>query len=565
MLSSFDGDASRLTRKTKPICLSQLRHASCAIFLTGILGVLLVSLLSQAQSETGELTNIRGIDDVTKGQIDSGEWSKEAIVIDQEKGLLPPDPLDGGLGSADLAASSLDDAKKKKRSSSQSGDEEGQDSGNQGSQGSTNDDDDSEDDSINGHCKQDVHIKCTSHAECGPLGGCVQWHCSNYTNIKCVTSDDCNSSAGICTGAGYCRSNPETACSKTEDCQIYEDSQCLYGGTCQQNSQVACIQDSDCSAGDTCSFHIKEWWEAGTDFPVDDDAEDGFYANWTEFQLRKKVLVALKKILYLQKDMVSQVPINRMLNQSMAELARRKGEILRVNVPQVRQAQKIMQQTIVNATLDLEKHSATAIVLVRDRAKRFNESIIAKNTAHDNRVLQIEKDFDLINETVNSSYYILLSRMDDLWNELNDTIVVLNNTQHQTNAMLLERFKSTFDAAKTRLWQSLKEIEDMPSIDYYKGLKDVETMFRNFRQDNRRYFAQIKRAVKENTGGFSASKAGLRDMNASYFNSTLRAALKAEISNFTALSPNVTLLEQNLTALEKALKTFEHDYPLPSS
>ena len=54
-------------------------------------------------------------------------------------------------------------------------------------------------------------------------------------------------------------------------------------------------------------------------------------------------------------------------------------------------------------------------------------------------------------------------------------------------------------------------------------------------------------------------------MNASYFNSTLRAALKAEISNFTALSPNVTLLEQNLTALEKALKTFEHDYPLPSS
>ena len=537
-------EEARSRHKTKAV----LRHYGCAIAMLAVCGCTLACFLSNAQNGT-VLTNIVGIDDVTRGLIDSGEWSKEAIVIDQEKGLLPPDPLQGGAGSAALGAGSSDGAKKKKKgsSSNESGDQDGINGV-----------------GIHGHCKLDVHIKCTSHAECGPIGGCVQWHCSNNSEVKCLTSDDCGSYGGVCTGAGYCRSNPETACSKSEDCQIYDDSQCMFGGTCQLDSSVACIQDSDCSnAEDSCSFHIKKWWEAGIDFPAD-DSDTGPYANWTEVQLRRKMVIALKKILYLQADMESQIPINRMLNQSIENLARRKGEILKVNVPAIRKAQKLMRQTIDDADIEHKKDSSAAGL--RKDAQNLNQTIAAEDSIQDDHILRIQEDFDLINETVNSSYSILLSRMDNLWQEFNDTAVVLNETQHETTKILFNYFATTFKHAKAQLLSSLKEIEDMPSEDYYNGLREVESMFRDFKVKNERYLTQIKNDASSATRHYNDHQSpSVSDANASYYNSSNRASLITGLSSLRVLSLNVSAQETNLTALERALNSFERDFPLPSA
>jgi hypothetical protein len=546
----LDDGGVRSRRKEK----AAFRHSGCAVGMIVVCGCALVTFLNQAQ-EASVLTNIQGIDDVTKGFIDSGEWSKEAIIIDQEKGLLPPDPSDSGAGGDGLGGGSPDDAKRKKRGNSAANSSNGPGGLNGTNNGLY-------DNSINGHCKKDVHIKCASHADCGPLGGCVQWHCSNNPEAKCLTSDDCAPDGGICTGAGYCKANPETACSKTRDCQIYEDAQCLYGGTCQLNSQVACIQDSDCSQeGDSCSFHINKWWEAGTDFPRD-ETEAGPYANWTEAQLRKKMIAAMKKILYLQSDMETQIPINRMLNQSIAKLTRRKGEILKVNVPYIRRAQKKMRKSIESAAKSYGKDSTGSDL--GEMVEDMNRTIVAKDSIQDDHVMRIKEDFDFINETVNSSYTILLSRMENLWQEFNDTVVELNETQHNTTKMLLEYFRVTFQHAKSELLSSLKEIEEMPTQDYYKGLRDVERMFRDFKVKNERYLRKIYNDVLGGTQKFSDQSAMIRDANSSYYNNTNRASVLTDLSKMIILSQNVSAQETNLTALERALLTFERDHPLPT-
>ncbi len=552
------GYNSRSYRQPK----AYFRHAACAVSLLVVFGVALSGLFDEKPTPS-ILTNIAGIDQETKGHIDSGEWSKEAVVIDQEKGLLPPDPNQKNFASAELAGGSADDAKKKKGGGGGADDGSGD-----GSNGGGADGDDSPDGAkggnIKGHCQKDVHIKCTSHAQCGPLGGCVEWHCSNSSETVCYTSDDCNPYGGICTGAGYCKANHETACSKTDDCAIYEDSQCLSGGTCELDPKVGCIQDSDCAQeGDTCTTHIKTWWEAGIDFP-EDDTDFGPYAKWTPMQLRKKVLIALKKIMYMQADMESQVPINRLLNTSIEALARRKGEILRVDAPAVREATKVMKEKVHNASNEFKK-SAWAAIDLDKAASDLNETITSTDAAQDERVLKSLEDFDALNGTVNASYSLLLSRMEDLWAELNDTVFELNNTQHRTTKQMQDHFQSTFDNAKSELYKSFKEIEDMPTVEFYNGLREIRTMFHDFKVKNDRYLRTSKKTATQAIGDVDDLSVAMAQENELYFNSSVRAAIQELVVELHGLTVNATAEDPTLTGLEKALDTFEKDYPLPSS
>jgi hypothetical protein len=551
--------SSRSYRQPK----TYFRHAACSVSLLVVFGIALSGLFDEKPASSIVLTNIAGIDEETKGHIDSGEWSKEAVVIDQEKGLLPPDPHQLKISSAELAGGSPDDAKKKKGGGAD--DASGDDSTGSGADG---DGDDSEDNakggSIKGHCKKDVHIKCTSHAQCGPLGGCVEWHCSNSSETVCYTSDDCSPYGGICTGAGYCKANHETACSKTDDCSIYEDSQCLFGGTCELDPKVVCIQDSDCTMeGDSCSTHTKMWWEAGTDFP-EDDTDFGPYKKWSPMQLRKKVLIALKKIMYMQSDMESQVPINRMLNKTIEALARRKGEILRVNGPVARDAQKIMKDKIQNASNEFRK-SAFASIDLHKAASDLNETITSTDAAQDDRVLKSLADFDALNETINASYSLLVSRMEDLWAELNDTVFELNTTQHRTTKQLQDHFQNTFDTAKAGLYKSFKEIEDMPTEDFYNGLQEIRTMFHDFKVKNDRYLRTSKKTASQAIGDVDDLSVVMDQESESYFNSSVRAGIQELLADLQGLTANATAADPTLTGLEKALGTFERDFPLPSA
>jgi hypothetical protein len=549
--------SSRSYRQPK----TYFRHTACAVSLLFVFGIALSGLFDEKPTSSTVLTNIAGIDEETKGHIDSGEWSKEAIVIDQEKGLLPPDPNQKKIASAELAGGSVDDAKKKKGGGTD-------DASGDGSSGGGVEGDDSADDakggSLKGHCQKDVHIKCSSHAQCGPLGSCVEWHCSNSSETVCYTSDDCNPYGGICTGAGYCKANHETACSKTDDCSIYEDSQCLSGGTCEMDPKVGCIQDSDCpQEGDTCTTHTKTWWEAGTNFPQD-DTDFGPYAQWTPMQLRKKVLIALKKIMYMQADMEAQVPINRMLNTSIEALARRKGEILRVNAPVAREAHQIMKDKVQNATKEFKKSSWAHIDLDK-AASDLNETITTTDAAQDDRVLKSLADFDALNNTINASYSLLISRMEDLRTELNDTIFELNYTQHMTAKQLQDHFQNTFNDAKAGLYKSFKEIEDMPTEDFYNGLREIRAMFHDFKVKNDRYLRTSKKIASQAIGDVDDLSVAMEQESETYYNSSVRAAIQDLLVDLHSLTANATAADPTLTGLEKALGTFEKDFPLPAS
>jgi hypothetical protein len=69
------------------------------------------------------------------------------------------------------------------------------------------------------------------------------------------------------------------------------------------------MSDSDCGdSGGTCRTKNKVWWEEDENFPK--DPKFGPYATWSRLQFHKKLLVLLLKILHLQNDLESQVPIN---------------------------------------------------------------------------------------------------------------------------------------------------------------------------------------------------------------------------------------------------------------
>jgi len=69
------------------------------------------------------------------------------------------------------------------------------------------------------------------------------------------------------------------------------------------------MSDSNCGdSGGTCRTKNKVWWEADENFPK--DPKFGQYPTWSRLQFHKKLLVLMLKILHMQTDMETEVPIN---------------------------------------------------------------------------------------------------------------------------------------------------------------------------------------------------------------------------------------------------------------
>ena len=175
------------------------------------------------------------------------------------------------------------------------------------------------------------------------------------------------------------------------------------------------------------------------------------------------------------------------------------------------------------------------------------------------------EDFDALNETINASYSLLVSRMDDLWAELNDTVFDLNATQHKTTKQLQDHFQSTFDDAKAGLYKSFKEIEEMPTEDFYNGLREIRTMFHDFKVKNDRYLRTSKKTATQAISDVNDLSVAMTQESELYYNSSVREAIQELLADLQSLSVNATAGDPSLTGVEKALSTLERDFPLPSS
>ena len=162
---------------------------------------------------------------------------------------------------------------------------------------------------VQGHCKMLPTTACTKDDECSVTGGaCVFWYCTSDPELRCASAADCASSGGICTGPGHCSGDASLACATDSDCTESGGS-CVLGGYCSGVPSRSCMSDSDCGdSGGSCRTGNKVWWEADENFPK--DPKFGPYVTWSRLQFHKKLLVTLLKILHLQNDMETQVPIN---------------------------------------------------------------------------------------------------------------------------------------------------------------------------------------------------------------------------------------------------------------
>lgn len=349
---------------------SRRRHAIVAAGLTLCLAAAVVLLLAADEDQdvrrgglgrpTDLLYKIPGISQETQAHIDSGEWSDEAVVMDMEKGLLP-NILEKGPHNSfnatkkekDPVEDDDDGAKKKKKVQEQGGvgnqtePETGEaDSGDAvptgapaapsvpgagrseggGSKDGTEDDDFGDmSDQMQGHCAMDPSKSCSKDADCSEEGGaCVFWTCTGAGNgageeSRCESTDDCVSQGGVCTGAGHCNGDPTQGCVQDKDCYTMGGI-CIMGGYCADDPGRGCEATIDCGElGGECIIPDRAWWVLDTNFPPDSDF--GPYANWTDVQLKQKLLVLARKILHLQRNMEQQVGVNTHFKSGFKEVA----------------------------------------------------------------------------------------------------------------------------------------------------------------------------------------------------------------------------------------------------
>eukprot|EP00960_Hanusia_phi_P053397 762048-Hanusia_phi.AAC.4 len=89
---------------------SKVRHICTAASLFVVMAVVCVVLLHDVPQDEirSSLTSIPYIRQETRDKIDSGQWNKEAVVTDQQAGLLPPNPPEPSDDSDDFNSAPLD-------------------------------------------------------------------------------------------------------------------------------------------------------------------------------------------------------------------------------------------------------------------------------------------------------------------------------------------------------------------------------------------------------------------------------------------------------------------------
>jgi len=326
--------------------------------------------LNSAQDTEGLAVQINGIRPATQDVIDSGAWDPKSIEDDMTDGLLPslkteeetivpdqdsvkplvvdhpyvppppgqpnpPPPLAQGADDGSAPPGPSEDAAAPGAAPGKPGEAPGEAGAEPGEAGAVPgeagaapgqpgaapaakepaktkgpwDFEDDADFQVQGHCTMAPTTECTKDEECSASGGgCVYWHCTSDPDLRCASTADCSSSGGICTGPGHCSADPSLKCSQDDQCSSSGGS-CVLGGYCSGVPSRSCMSDSDCGdSGGTCRTKNKVWWEADENFPK--DPKFGKYPTWSRLQFHKKLLVLMLKILHLQTDMESQVPIN---------------------------------------------------------------------------------------------------------------------------------------------------------------------------------------------------------------------------------------------------------------
>ena len=457
--------------------------------------ILVIKITSTPQLKDVELPKIKGIEKETQAQIDSGEWPLFMVKDMMKKGLLPPHEFDEDEAENNFNVPGEEEKKGAKKDNkivtipgtngtlanssqepspqNQTGTEVG--SGRQVGRHV----------GIPGHCEKDPHITCDSFEDCKAVtGACVWWYCTVDIMKSCRNTNDCGDSGGICSGPGYCQSFPEAVCQTDRDCEAFGGA-CVVGGYCLKNPNYSCLDDIDCDSHDRCSYHEPRWWRANEDFPQDQTF--GPYPNWTDHQLRQKMMIAMRKIVHVQRDLEQQVPINSRLADYIRRVRRNQTRWEALSPVLLDDSQRTMRALTRNS-------SARVAALVRplnESAGGFVAALRAHDRARAARVAKLRATFAAFDARRDSTTRRLVRQQRGTLRAYNASSEELRRAR--AGPLLLSgleaRWNASFAAFLRRYGEALLDYNATAAAEFSEGYAGVETSLRPVEAKTARFLA----------------------------------------------------------------------------
>ena len=500
-----------------------------------MLVVAMLFMTAAPQSDTVELIKVTGIDSDTQDQIDSGEWSEPMVRDMMKKGLLPPESFEkkedrfGFNVQDDGRVRSYNDTKVAVGSSggssggtfSQPGNSSGNSSGNSATgvnvtanrAAGTNETGASDADTASGrqvekhttpgHCQNDPHIICSSVEDCSAVGGaCVWWYCSEDPEKSCMNTNDCSESGGICTGPGYCKEFRQAPCSRDDDCDPF-GGVCVVGGHCLQDPDFACLDDDDCRAHDRCSYHEPVWWRANEDFPQDESL--GPYQNWTDQQLRQKMIIAMKKMLHIQRDLETQVPINSKI-ASYYERIRANVSAWEGVSPGLVNGSRHEMAASFSLAIQRIHHRVDPLRAYVDAFAKTLQQVAAKQRSS---TAEINRKFRLFQRSRGAEVQRLVALEMELLAELNDTTrAALSNRDPATFLELWgSKLNRSTDQYVTDYGQLINQYNGSAIERFSRGFNEIRDSLLPFKKQTRQYLLDADKDVNKTQAALAAQLA----------------------------------------------------------
>ena len=342
---------------------------------------------------------------------------------------------------------------------------------------------------VQGHCTMAPTTQCTTDEECSASGGgCVYWHCTSDPDLRCASNADCSSGGGICTGPGHCSGDPSLPCFEDNQCTSSGGS-CVLSGYCSGVPSRSCLADADCGdSGGSCRTKNKVWWNADENFPK--SPKFGPPDTWSRLQLHKKLLVLMLKILHMQDDLETQVPIN---SQFMGQITWLKEFLSSSSL----EAGDSATANHAEATLDLNsvrEKIANDAEKLKDDIAGMNSLLQDWDTKQDKHLSDLETN-GVFHDKITGMSEGSFQRSSALLNEVKDADTTWNTTERPDGQT--PELKSLVDTSVAETRDNVKggifRYKNFASSRFQTGYDHLMQLYKNFKYITESHIRGAKR------------------------------------------------------------------------
>ena len=345
---------------------------------------------------------------------------------------------------------------------------------------------------VQGHCSFSPSTDCTKDEECSQFGGgCLFWTCLSDPKTRCANTADCASTGGICTGPGHCSGEPELKCSQDEECSSAGGA-CVTAGYCSALPSLACVADTDCGdKGGSCLSAGNEWWKADENFPK--DYKLGPYSSWSRLEMHKKLLIVMLKVLHMQSDLESQVPINaQFMGQIRWLQSFLKGSNLELT-DNVNDGNLLMLKNveIVHQKLfDDQRNLARDILAMDSMLKDWD-------VKQDKRLHGLESSWPEYNRTLTGMSDQAYDRSTRLWRDTNETDLYWNATAKPWVIPIESGADRSVAVERGAEEEGIGSYKTFANYRYNTGYHKLNELFENFKYLTEEKLSQIERWMQK--------------------------------------------------------------------